>query len=399
MSAEEPKVKPSCTGILKKLGGGTFEKLQDRFFILAGSTLSYYACSSEAEANEANQKGTIDVTNAQVIDRGTYKKALCFSIEGENLSKGNKEYFLFASSREDKWRWLSAVMAATGRYTFMSAGTGPLNEQRLASSPLYSLIKGEASNQVCADCDSPHPTWCVLKDPHCAFICIECVGLHRKLWAPNCKEAQLDKWSEEEVARMTAAGGNAKVNEELEFHVPETIKKPTATSPAEVREAYIQAKWNKEFVKGAVSEEPLAPLTDDTPAPKPSAAAAIALGQPPKYIGIMFCMLLRCDNFANDGGVACLTNGFQEVRSMAGKKEGAGTTYNQMLQLGIDTLQRPLYFTFYTKSESIVGTAEVLLKDVAPEALTDAPITVKITGKGVPPEATATLSVTFNQLT
>jgi hypothetical protein len=167
---QEEDVPTTMVGILKKLGGGPLTSLQDRFFLLQGTSLKYHACKTQDQCNAGNYKGSIDVLGAKVIDRGTYKKCPCFTVEGENLAKGVKEYFLFAESKEAKWQWMGAIMTATTRYDFLNAGQGT-NLERLASSPLFGLISGDKSNQICADCDNVQPTWTVMaSDAHCAFV-------------------------------------------------------------------------------------------------------------------------------------------------------------------------------------------------------------------------------------
>lgn len=68
-------------------------------------------------------------------------------------------------------------------------------------------------NQFCADCGAPKPAWCV-HYPFGVCICIDCVGVHRQLWANKCQAVELDFWNEEDIQFMCRRG-TAVVNQEL----------------------------------------------------------------------------------------------------------------------------------------------------------------------------------------
>lgn len=100
-----------------------------------------------------------------------------------------------------------------------------------ASPPSKAYLRTPKGNDVCADCAALCPTWCVLQ-PFGVFVCIDCVGIHRKLWSSRCREAQLDAWPQEDIDFMTLRG-NRIVNAELECDGPAAaVGVPVQDGPA-----------------------------------------------------------------------------------------------------------------------------------------------------------------------
>ncbi|RHZ13907.1 hypothetical protein DYB37_006192 [Aphanomyces astaci] len=84
--------------------------------------------------------------------------------------------------------------------------------------------------------------WAIIT--HGGFICTQCAGVHRSLgvhisFVLSCT---LDKWTPLQLAALVA-GGNTKLNECLEFSVPESFRKPHADALREDRAAYIHTKY------------------------------------------------------------------------------------------------------------------------------------------------------------
>jgi hypothetical protein len=407
-----------CSGDMYKLGGGAIARHQKRFFELRNNgALTYY------DKQNGEEKGAIYVEGARVVDRGTYQGKLCFSIEGVNLAKGVKEYFLFLDDAATKWMWYQNIQRLTKRYDFLfkeppvavslsaedvsvggaARGTSPLpltDRRILASSVYQACIATNPSNEQCADCSAPHPTWSVGK-PYGGFVCIECIGVHRSLWAPLCKEVELDKWTDEEISYIREGRGNQILNEELEYHVPSTIKKPNPWSSRVLREAFITKKYNRAFTKEEGRSDPLPPMQDT--AVKGDATARAQFGSPPKYLGVAFVMLNETTGYGYQGCVAVLTNGFQEVRSRGGAKVDNSTTrWNEPLQIGVDNLRRPLYITLYEGENKIAGTGELVLEDVE-DVLNNSDgepkqVSMILTGKSISSPASLIAKVTFTRL-
>lgn len=392
----------TLAGEFYKLGGGSVPRIQKRYFTLVGHNLEYY------DSKGGPHKGTIEILGAKLVDRGTYMEKLCFSVEGENAAKGLKEYFLFFDGRESKNGWFSALCKASKRYTFLKDTEA--DEKRIQRSPVYHIISSHTSNRTCADCDQPNPTWTVLA-PFGVFVCIECIGVHRKLWAPRCKEVQLDAWSAEDM-QFISNRGNAAVNQELEFDVPDSMLKPRAHSLTKVREAYITAKYNLGFAGGPqpTVETAAAPIKTShppkfDPTPQPATSdGEIPFGAPPKYTGIAVIILHETlGNFQRGGVRASLTNGFQEVRSTEGSKgdeaKGGGTKWgNQILQIGLDTPHRPLYITFYNSGGTIVGTTEIILSQIKRDPTKSVDVGGGEMGKGLEEPTPISLKIEGNHL-
>lgn len=228
--------------------------------------------------------------------------------------RGDYMVLLYLPSKALKWSWLKAVRRLSGTYDTpdseelaspgIEAGDGGPRESalvrdageeedvreegggrseataakmrrraaeraaqgRLRRSPLYASLS-EATNQVCADCGSPHPTWCVLQ-PFGVFTCIDCIGVHRQLWANKCREVELDHWPAEDVAYMQRRG-NAIANAELEYglrgitHGSLKEVKPTPSSPIFDRENYIYQKYvERQFCRENTEETPFLLVTE-----------------------------------------------------------------------------------------------------------------------------------------
>ncbi|EQC30376.1 hypothetical protein SDRG_11953 [Saprolegnia diclina VS20] len=97
-------------------------------------------------------------------------------------------------------------------------------------------------NLHCADCNAPQPKWATVT--HGGFICTQCAGVHRSLgvhisFVLSCT---LDKWTRSQL-ECVEAGGNARLNETLEFSVPTTVSKPLPDCARDARETYIIAKY------------------------------------------------------------------------------------------------------------------------------------------------------------
>jgi len=152
---------------LYKLGGGDLQYLLERYFeLIEGGTLRYF------EAKGGDEKGTVNILGAKVVDRGTYVGKLCFSIEGINLAKGQKEYFLVADDKNEKWKWYQSLQQYSGRYaalfdsgealaassisgkSMQLTSTQHANWSRIQRSVVNEkCIANSDSNQKCADCN------------------------------------------------------------------------------------------------------------------------------------------------------------------------------------------------------------------------------------------------------
>ncbi|KPI86618.1 putative GTP-ase activating protein [Leptomonas seymouri] len=290
---------------------------------------------------------------------------------------------------------------------------------RLQHSPLYeSCIRGNCANQACSDCGAAFPSWCVLQ-PFGAFVCIECIGVHRKLWSNKCRGAELDLWPAEDIAFMQKRG-NAIVNAELEYyvafpadsveaalHVDPPVKPVASLSSADVRESYIQWKYEEQLFtqeKNPSATQPLPPRPDPVALEQSrlsaasngaavTAAAAERDGQkcssnsfyilsthqqrqqrallrddgPPRYAGLLDVVVKELVGPESITGAVCvLTNGFQTLRTHASRQllhMRHSTAWDEHLQLGIEGEGRkPIYCTIYRGKGELLATSEVWLQ-------------------------------------
>lgn len=294
-------------------------------------------------------------------------------------------------------------------------GDGPLRLQR---SPLYaSCLAGRPENQCCADCRCPFPTWCLLQ-PFGAWVCIHCIGIHRRLWPNRCREAELDRWPEADLEYM-ARRGNAMVNDELEYfvafppksveamlHGARSVVRPVGPySTTDVRRSYIQWKYEERlFTREKHPEEaaPLPPVADPFGAAQEamstgvdattmdgrgglSTTAATAAAPflitpvsladdgPPNYAGLLDLVVKELIGAeAMPGAVCVLTNGFQTLQTRGGHQllhAARATAWDERVQIGIEAGGRkPLYCTIYRGKGELVAAGEIWTPEEALQA-------------------------------
>lgn len=272
---------------------------------------------------------------------------------------------------------------------------GAFASDRLRASPLYlPCLEGNVANAVCADCTAPRPSWAVLQ-PFGSFVCIHCVGVHRQLWANKCREVEMDLWTPEDVSFMQSRG-NAVVNAELEYCVAfprgsveatfgqHAYKPVEEQSSSELRRSYIQAKYQERLFTREAHQELLTPeellhdrvgLAASTPvgpigAHFPTATSASPVMEqdgPPHYKGLLNIVVKELvSRKPFPGSVCSITNGFQTLHSKPGRRlptHANITAWDELLQLGVEMLQTPLYCCIFDVGWELIAAAEFYVPD------------------------------------
>lgn len=294
----------------------------------------------------------------------------------------------------------------------------------LQHSPLYEwCIKSKPVNQICADCGEPFPSWCILQ-PFGAFVCIQCIGMHRKLWSNKCRSAELDRWRDSDIEFMKARGNDV-VNDELEYyvalptdsvefalHTQPVVKPVLSFSSAEVRESFIRWKYEELFFtrrRHPTATRPLPPPPDPVGLERSRLAAAttatsevegyasaVSLGAaarlqqsffldqgPPQYAGLLDIVVKELVGPESITGAVCvLTNGFQTLRTQESRQllhMRHSTAWDAHLQVGIEGAgQKPLYCTVYRGRGELLAAAEMWMKEDVFQAGTSCMFALKL---------------------
>ncbi|KAJ3023830.1 hypothetical protein HKX48_000518 [Thoreauomyces humboldtii] len=141
----------------------------------------------------------------------------------------------------------------TTRHERMSDKAGNERNARLLKE-----LMARPDNRRCADCRKKDPRWASWNIG--VFFCIRCSGFHRSMGThiSKVKSADLDSWTEEQLASM-ARWGNGKAAQYWEHDLP-----PNFTPPEHTIDQFIRAKYERKqyAMKGPIPDPDTLKATD-----------------------------------------------------------------------------------------------------------------------------------------
>ncbi|ETV94155.1 hypothetical protein H310_12155 [Aphanomyces invadans] len=235
----------------------------------------------------------------------------------------------------------------------------PVAEEHLdveESSAALGALLALDDNEHCADCQALHPKWATIT--YGGFICTQCAGVHRSLgvhisFVLSCT---LDKWTPSQLAAVVN-GGNTKLNDHLEFSVPNSVRKPDADAMRDDRAAYIQLKYVEQAFRMGPNkrrQEPIlaSPTTTPIHAPRQVAVSSHGSCGMVEYVGIVTIELLEGSSLAamdvngSSDPYVSFRLGDQVISSHA-VKHSLNPSWNETLRLSWDG-QSPLVVQVYS---------------------------------------------------
>ncbi|XP_061868861.1 arf-GAP with coiled-coil, ANK repeat and PH domain-containing protein 3 isoform X3 [Colius striatus] len=255
-------------GYLFKRASNAFKTWNRRWFSIQNSQLVY-------------QKKLKDVLTVVVEDLRLCTVKPCEDIERRfcfEVVSPTKSCMLQADSEKLRQAWIQAVQASIASAYRESPDSYYIERLDRTASPSTSSIdsatdsrersvKGESilqrvqsipGNDQCCDCGQPDPRWASINLG--ILLCIECSGIHRSLGV-HCSKVRsltLDSW-EPELLKLMCELGNSAMNQIYEAQCEELgLKKPTAGSSRQDKEAWIKVKYvEKKFLKKLPNGEAL----------------------------------------------------------------------------------------------------------------------------------------------
>lgn len=163
--------------------------------------------------------------------------------EFEIITNDQKRWEFSAANAEERDEWVSLIEQQIEKSLQAQMSQKQLTNRAHCSRSEVQALRRIPGNNVCADCNSPNPSWSSMNLG--TLICIECSGIHRNMGShvSKVRSLELDDWPVEYVAVLRAIG-NELANKVWEHNAPKD-RKPQPDSPRDVKESWIKLKYEQ----------------------------------------------------------------------------------------------------------------------------------------------------------
>ncbi|XP_017342406.1 arf-GAP with GTPase, ANK repeat and PH domain-containing protein 2 isoform X2 [Ictalurus punctatus] len=170
------------------------------------------------------------------------------------ISSTGQSWHFDTQNQEERDAWVQAIESQILASLQLCESRNKTRRSSQSEAVALQAIRNAKGNDLCVDCDAPHPTWASLNLG--ALICIECSGIHRNLGThlSRVRSLDLDDWPSE-LTKVLMAIGNPMANSIWE-KCTQGRQKPTPEATREQRESWIRAKYEqKVFVAPLPTQE------------------------------------------------------------------------------------------------------------------------------------------------
>eukprot|EP00007_Cunea_sp_BSH-02190019_P000655 CAMPEP_0174243510 /NCGR_PEP_ID=MMETSP0417-20130205/31933_1 /TAXON_ID=242541 /ORGANISM="Mayorella sp, Strain BSH-02190019" /LENGTH=1204 /DNA_ID=CAMNT_0015323043 /DNA_START=60 /DNA_END=3670 /DNA_ORIENTATION=- len=226
---------------------------RERFYVVSNGRLFWFKSQQSSSAS-----GCLSLVDCRVAATGVMDRANCFHVDSPQM-----RLYLSASDSRERFRWVNAIRTEIARLVHVAsvrakreltdAKTAARNRTARGANDILVDFLNIPGNDVCADCDTPEPTWAHVG--YGVLLCAHCSGIHRRMpgTAGHVKTLNFGRWSEEQMQTMRE-NGNQKVNERLQKNVPAYMSKPKPNDSYALKDKYICAKYAGEAMSAAAED-------------------------------------------------------------------------------------------------------------------------------------------------
>ncbi|XP_027000523.2 arf-GAP with GTPase, ANK repeat and PH domain-containing protein 2 isoform X3 [Tachysurus fulvidraco] len=191
--------------------------------------------------NKTRRKKSMNVKGDAAASQADEEENADFII----ISSTGQSWHFDTQNQEDRDAWVQAIESQILASLQLCESRNKTRRCSQSEAVALQAIRNAKGNDLCVDCDAPHPTWASLNLG--ALICIECSGIHRNLGThlSRVRSLDLDDWPSE-LTKVLMAIGNHLANSIWEKCTQER-QKPTPEATREQRESWIRAKYEQKL--------------------------------------------------------------------------------------------------------------------------------------------------------